>query len=112
MRDLILNARDFKLEAVEVPEWGCTVHVRSMKAADRARVAAWSADAKTAEATALLPCRLLCLCLCDGEGVRLLGDDDAVALAERDGAVIERLALLAMKLNGLTADAVAAAKKN
>lgn len=116
-RDQILAARDWKIEAVEVPEWGGTVHVRSMSGRDRREWEAIVTDALVAaraEGDASetgvgrrmvvqnIDLDMLRRCLCDEEGVLLFTADDVEALRERNLEVVERLIEVAARLSGVS----------
>ena len=87
-KDAILVADDLPREAVEIKEWGGTVYVRSMSAAERDEwEASWLADdgkPKTArERLKNLRARLAVLVLVDDSGNRLFADEDADALGKK-----------------------------
>jgi hypothetical protein len=89
----ILNAADVKTSAVEVPEWGCTVHVRTMTGADAASMQKHKDDAF-----------IVCLIACDEHGQRLFEDSDHEALLQKSALAIHRIAKAALVHNGLGGD--------
>lgn len=103
LKEQILAASDLKQEKVEMPEWGCTVYVRAMSAAERLVFVEKSGNTGI---------RLCAQCLCDEQGNRLFTDEEAVELGKKSFDAIERICGIAMKLNGLGADAVESAAKN
>jgi hypothetical protein len=103
LRDQILSAADRPTRAVEVPEWGCTVHVRTMSAADRERIETGGDKDRWRE-------RLLAACLTDDQGAPIFTPADAAALSEKSGPVIVRLARVAIDLNAIGEDQVEQAK--
>lgn len=112
-RDQILAAR-LQTEDVPVPEWGGVVRVSEMTGTDRD---AWeqSLVPKTAGAPANVEnirARLVAQCVVDEAGSRLFSTEDAVDLGTRSAAALDRVAKVAQRLNGLTADAVEQASGN
>lgn len=116
LRDLILSAADLKPVAEVVPEWGVTVYVRPMSAADRD---AWdfeqyeALDAAKAKGDKYggsrgFRSRLLVRTLCDEAGAAIFGPADIAALDAKSAAVLDRLYVLAQRVNGLGAKEVAA----
>lgn len=106
--EAILAAAAPKVEAVEVPEWGGTVHVRRLSAYD----AAVMADAvegippgRTRDIRRLAA--LLTWTLATPDGAPLFDPPaDAIdGLAHKEPAVLTRLADAAMKLNARTSPA-------
>jgi hypothetical protein len=55
---------------------------------------------------------LLSLVLVDGKGERMFSQDDVKALGDKNGAVLARLADVAMRVNGLTKESVEELRKN
>lgn len=104
-KEQILGAEDFVREVVHVKEWGGDVVVSGMSGAER--------DDFDAEVSALVKqdraaffrnarARLLVRCLVDEQGNRLFTIDDVAALGKRNSAVLERLAMIAQRLNYMT----------
>lgn len=100
-RDAILAAPDRPLEAVEVPEWGGTVYVRTMGADERDAFEERLGD--QAKGLRGMRALLAVLTLCDAEGARLFTEDDLPALSAKSAAVLDRIAETAMRLNGIGA---------
>jgi hypothetical protein len=105
-RDAILAAEDKKYEDVPVPEWGGTVRVAGMTGGDR--------NAYQASMVVLGPngsvqrlnmadqlAKLLSRSIVDESGERLFSDKDLKALSAKNGAVLDRLGDVAMRLSGL-----------
>lgn len=114
-QDQILNADDAKRELVEVPEWGGSVYVRTLKAKDRdSYESSIIGDdgkfdiKKYANATA----RLAALCMCDETGKRIFDDAKIGALGEKSAEALHRVVQAARKMNKLGEDAVEDAVKN
>lgn len=94
----ILAAPDAKVEAVAVPEWGGTVHLRTMSGTER--------DAFEREMLAAkenLPenfrAKFLCRVLCTRNGEPL--GADAASLGKKSGEILDRLFKIAQRLNAM-----------
>lgn len=116
-KNAILTADDLPREPVEIREWGGTVHVRSMSAAERDEwEASWLADdgkPKTArERLRNLRARLAVLVLVDEGGNRLFADEDADALGKKSAPALDKVFAVARRLNGLDAKDVDDLVKN
>ncbi len=106
-------ADDRTHEDVPVPEWGGTVRVVGLSAADRDAYEAAFVDAKGKPAVQRLRnvrAKLLVKCLVDEDGNRLFSDDKAKALGQKNGAVVDRLFDVARRLSGIGQGAVAEGK--
>ena len=110
LRDQILAASDIEREVVEVPEWDCTIEVRSPSGEARGRIAAVVNDTD-ANYQLLYPALLLPSLFDPESGERIFGDDDGEVLNAKNGAILERLATVALRLSGVTVEAVEEAKK-
>jgi hypothetical protein len=106
-RDLILNAIDQKIEAVEMPEWGGVVHVRSLNGSERdsyeAGMVRFGADGKPKEVRLQnMRAKLCALTICDETGKRLFSDDDMDALSQKNASALQKIFGVAQRLSGLT----------
>ena len=112
----IFAAQDLKTETVDVPEWGGAVIIRTMTGAQRdsyeQSLMKRGDDGKYAVDTENMRTKLVVYTAVDEQGNALFTADDLTALAGKNAAVIERLALAAQRLNGLSRDSVDDAKKN
>lgn len=106
LRDKILGKLDRPTQMVHVPEWECDVWVRPVSVRTKMKIAA-AANSMDFERIVMLT---LLDSLCDESGKALFSESDVEALAERNGAVIDRLARLVAEANHLGADAVEQAK--
>lgn len=105
-----------KVEIVSVPEWGGDVFVREFSGKSRAEIIAFLADkrklgpseveASTSEVFPLV----VRISACDDKGELLFDAAEVATLYERSGRALERVAMAAMKLNGLTSEAGKEAK--
>ena len=108
----ILTNKDFKLEPVDVPEWGGRVYVRSMTGEDRDAFedkVLEVRDPKTGIPKSLkgLKTLLVTLTVCDKDGKRLFAaEGDAKKLAQKSADAIERIFKVAERLSGVTDEAV------
>lgn len=99
---------DTKALPVEVPEWQCTVFVKTWTVAERAGFL----DQFNGGDRGKLLGVLVASCLCDEHGNRLFNADDVQALEDKSAAVLDRLGLLALKHNGIDRTAVDEAKND
>lgn len=113
IRDQILNADDIESELVEIPAWGVSVEVRSMDGRSRTRLLKMTTDSEgTVDMETLYP-EMVILCSYDpstGERVFEAGDRDA--LLSKSAGPLEMLALAAMRVSGMTGDALNTAGKD
>lgn len=98
-RDAILAAKDFKFRDVDVPEWGGTVRVRGLSAAERD---SFEASVATTQDLSNLRARLVVLSLVDEEGNRLFKDSEATLLGQKNGVVINKLFDVVRELSGMS----------
>lgn len=95
-RDAILGLHDLKSTPVEVPEWGGTVYVRALNGSERDGLERMITSDSISRAA------IAAMVTCDNQGVRLFGDDDVPALAQKHGGALERIVNAAMQFNVLT----------
>lgn len=114
--DAILSADDRATEDVPVPEWNGTVRVMALSGTDRDAYESAMVDARrNGNATVRLHnfrAKLVVKCLVDAEGKRLFEDKQVTALAEKSGAVLDRLFDVARRLSGMNEKAVEEAAGN
>lgn len=114
-REQILGAADRTIEAVEVPEWGGVVHVRSLNGRARDKFDASRFRLKGDQVEMIhdnTRAMLLSLSLCDEAGTLIFSEADIVALGEKNAAVLDRLFDVAQRLSGLRAKDVEVKLKN
>jgi hypothetical protein len=87
-------------EAVDVPAWGGTVYVHEL---DGVELVEWS-EAAADQPTAEKGTALLVRCIRDADGARVFENADAAVMARLPGSLINRLAAVANRVNGLTED--------
>lgn len=108
-RESILAAKDFDYKDVEVPEWGGTVRLRGLSAAERDNFEATLAQTQD---LSNLRSRLVVLALIDEEGNRLFKDSEAKALGEKNALVVMRLFELVRELSGMSDEDLQEAQGN
>lgn len=105
-REEILGSADRKTEEVEVPEWGGTVTVSELTAADRDRFDAFVLKVREAgeedESRLRIRTLLVVLCASDAQGNRLFSNDDVEIVSRRSFRAVNRLYQVAARLSGLT----------
>lgn len=104
-KDDILRAPDIKTEKVEVPEWGGSVHVRTMTGAERD---AWESRLLAVTETKKydnLRATLVAMTCSDENGNRLFSDGDIEALGRKSAAALGRIYDVALRVNALTREA-------
>lgn len=102
-REQILAAKDLPFQDVEVPEWGGTVRVRTMTAAEGMEF--WKLiEAKSGDGAAqqeFLREKTLIMTIVDDSGKRIFTVDDIDALRGKYPEVLNRLFKVAAELNGM-----------
>lgn len=90
-----------------VSEWGGAVHMRLLTAAEHVELSSG------ADSGGKFGIDVLCRCVCDENGKACPGAEEMIRNADADQAeTISRLALTAMKVNGLIKKSREDAKKN
>ena len=111
-KEAILAAQDLKSEEVEVSEWGGSVTVRSMTGVQRD---AFGASLRSADGMLNLDnyrAKLLVRCLVGEDGSPMFTDADILALGGKSSAALDRVTLVAERINLMSPDAVEKAEKN
>jgi len=113
----ILQARDVVIEQVEVPEWGGTVYVRSITAAERGLIEAAAASFKEKKGkddsfARTFTVKFASLAICDESGQRLFDDKDIALLNQKNSAAVSRIAEAAQRLSGFTKQDMEEMEKN
>lgn len=112
-KDQILAAASgFRREEVEVPEWGGSVWVREMAAAERDQWEGTMVSRQGAERFKNLRALVVCLTVCDADGKRLFTDGEIEQVGKLPVSGIDRVFEAASKLNRLTKQDVEELEKN
>lgn len=115
-KEQILERRPLPCQDVEVPEWGGTVRLQGLSAADadkfNASLQRRRADGGIEMDREQYCAKLLALCIVDEKNERVLSDEHVLELSRQSAAPIFRLAIIAESLSGLRADGLKDAAKN
>ena len=113
LRDRILQINDTSSELVKIEQWGgLELEVRSMSGAARAQLVQQGATGGTPDMMKLMP-EVVVMCTFDPEtGEQVFGDDDHALVMEKNGAALEQIMSVAMKLSGFSGKAIDEAGKD
>lgn len=106
-RDAILGASDIKSEDVHVPEWGGTVRVKGLTAAQRDRFEAESVTGagKRRDVNLVnIRARLVALSIVGDDGQPLFNPGDVKALGDKSAGALDRVFSVASRLSGIGED--------
>jgi hypothetical protein len=95
----ILDVKDLAPHPYNVPEWGGTLYIRQLSAAEGLELGEFIGD-KPKGANA----RVVLFCLCDANGKRLFADHQLKAMQSKSMKVLNRLSNECMRVNGVGAD--------
>ncbi len=101
----ILGASDIRVEALDVPEWGGRVYIRTWSAADREAFETAVVDAGGKLSAGRFRATVCQLSVADAGGNLLFTPEQIPDLARRSAAAIQRVFQAADKLNTVTAAA-------
>jgi hypothetical protein len=107
--DDILHADDFVFADVDCPEWGGTVHIRSLSGGQRVTLKK-ALDAGNSDID-----EMLCvMCIVDEDGNRIFDRKQIGELSRKNTKAISRVAIRALEISGMRNPdkAVADAEKN
>jgi len=113
-RDQILNADDLPYRDEAVPEWGGTVRISTITAADRDTFESMifdTVDGKPVFKRDNFRAKLLAMCLVDANGKRLFSEGDIEILGRKSAKAVQRLFDIAQELNGTSEAAKEAIEK-
>jgi hypothetical protein len=111
-KDQILSAADLPKSELEVPEWGGSVNVRTLTAAEREKWEERVQSSKAVNPEFNVRGSLLALCIVDNEGKQLFSIVEIPALAKKSAAATDRVFDECCRLNRIGADKIEEAKKN
>jgi len=108
LRETIFEADDITKELVEVPEWGVSVEIRSMTAAERAGLteASTTGNVNKVDISLMYALCVIATVYDPATGLPIFKKGDEAAILSKNGSVIERLATKAMGSSGFTDTAV------
>lgn len=98
----IIAADDSKIEAIEVPEWGGTVYVKTLRGTDRDAFE----ESLSKEKDKPFRSRFLVMTLCDERGTLLFKPEQVAALGEKSSLVLNRVFDAAWAINYFTPEKV------
>ena len=104
-RDAILGASDIKTKEVAVPEWGGTVRVRGLTAAQRDVVEAQAVSARGKDVSinmAGLRASMAAMAIVDENDKPLFTKADVKALGEKSGTALDRVFEVVTSLSGMS----------
>jgi len=111
-RDQILAAHDLKKVEVEVPEWGGSVYVKTITAAERDNFESAIYHNKNKININNVRARLASLTVVDEKGKKLFAPEDIGALGKKSAAALDRVFQAACKINKMTPKDVEELEKN
>lgn len=113
LREKILAADDIVREPVEVPEWDCTVEVRSMTGAERTRILDLALQDDGEMNLQMVYPEVVIASTFDPEtGAQVFTPADRDALQQKNAAATDRIAQVGLRLGGFTSAAVDAVGKD
>lgn len=111
-REDILSKTSLKTEKVFVEEWAGDIIVSEMSGSMRD---GWEQSIRERDPSGKLispRSKLVVFTVVDEQGCRIFKDDDIDAIGKLSSATLEKICLVAMRLNGLGAEEISKAKKN
>lgn len=111
-KSAILGAKDLVSEDVPVPEWGGDVRVRTMTGTERDAFGVAIIDSTGKFDRVGYRAKLLSRCIVGEDGQPLFTEADIAALGAKSNKAIERVFVVADRLNALGDDKVQDAEKN
>lgn len=112
LRERILAADDRPVEPVPVPEWDCTVYLRTLSAGERERWEEQAREGGGARTRHEIRASLVVLAACDEDGKPIFTPADVPALCGKSARAVMRLFDRALKLNDFSGEDVERLEKN
>lgn len=106
LREKIFSVDDIAKELVEVPEWGVTVELRAMTAAERAKLGESAMVGDKTDVGLMYALTVIASVYDPESGLPIFTFADKEAILSKSGSVIERLATKSLGQSGLTEKAV------
>lgn len=104
--DEILGTEDLQPVPHKVPEWGGTVYIRQLSAAEGIKLAEFIGSKTDKGANA----KVVAMCLCDKKGNRLFSHDQVERVQSKNLRVVNEVAQRCLVVNGIVKDKNEAAK--
>lgn len=115
-RDEILNAKDYRSEEVEIPEWGGTVVVKAMTGSERDAFEASIVEMRKGGSSVRMEnirAKLVARTVIDPDtGSFLFTSADIEALGSKSAAALDRIFSVAQRLSKLSNDDIKELEKN
>ena len=113
LRDRIIAVDDLQREIVKIDQWGVEVEVRGMSGAARAAIVQDAADNNGNVNFAKMMPEVVIGCVFDPlAGEQVFDSEDKESIMSKNGAALEKINTVAMRLSGFGADAIDAAGKD
>ncbi len=111
LKEQILNAEDSVIEPVDIPEWSCTVHVKTLSGIERDRI---EAEIHSGDGDNLvnLRAKMAVATVCDEQGNLVFTPDDAAELGNKSASALSKIFNVATRLSGMTEADVDELEKN
>ena len=113
LRDKIISADDISKKQIEIPEWECSIEIRTMTAKQRADILnEVTDDSGKLDHSKLGPFMIIASCFDPETGELIFTKDDVEMIMSKASGPVEKLMSEAMTLSGFGKDAVKEAEKN
>jgi hypothetical protein len=113
LRDRIIAVDDLQREIVKIEQWGLDVEIRGMSGAARAAIVQDAADNNGNINFAKMMPEVVIGCVFDPlTGEQVFDSEDTESIMSKNGAALEKINTVAMRLSGFGADAIDAAGKD
>jgi hypothetical protein len=114
IRETILNSNDIKKEVITVEEWGnVKIEIRTMSGLERANMLKSSVNKDgTTDLVKLYPEVIIASVYDPDTGLKVFTKEDRDIINSKSSACIEKVAKVALKLNGLDEDTHEEIEKN
>ncbi|MFB5622533.1 MAG: hypothetical protein ACE5RH_00930 [Nitrosarchaeum sp.] len=113
LREKIKNIDDIKKEILDIPEWECSIEIRSMTAKQRANILDKVTNEGGSIDNDLFFSHMIVASCFDSETGELIFDmDDANWIMDKSSGPIEKLMSNIMRISGLNKNSVEEAEKN
>jgi len=108
----VLKQKTLKTETVDIPEWGGSLIVQEMTAAQRDSFEDWvlsKGDDKSSKGTRVA---IIINTVVDENGKPFFTDLDALELGKKPGIIIDRIASVGLRLSGMSEGSIKEEVKN